>query len=160
MRLEPHCSQWVLPQRDVLDPIHYPPRFGDGGRGPGWAGPRARVPLGEAVEGSLQCACRLSPSPTGLSFQENPKGRRSWMVSQESQAGKRGDDLSQNSALVKPCARCFTALICQISSPFVAYCTSGQHPEGTDHLATVVHDLGPQLWAERFLQEAPASFYR
>jgi len=55
---------------------------------------------------------------------------------------------------VKPCSRCFTALICQILPPFVAFCTPSQHPKGTNHLATIVHDLGPQLWAGRFLQEA------
>lgn len=61
---------------------------------------------------------------------------------------------------VKPCARCFTALSCQISPPFVACCTPNQHPEGTGHLATITHDLGPLLWAGRFLQEAQGSIYK
>lgn len=82
----------------MLDPIHYHHRVGDGGRGPGWAGPRARVPLGEAVGGFSAVCPPPQPFSGWLKFSVELKGKRK-LDDLPRVPGREGvDDLSQTSA--------------------------------------------------------------
>lgn len=67
-------------------------------------------------------------------------------MSQEPQAGE-GRARVSDPCLGQALCGCFTALLCR-SPTFVACFAPRQPPKGTEHLATMVHDPGPQTYTE------------
>lgn len=127
----------------------------------GWASPRARVPLGEAVGGISVPSGNVSlcsvPTTSALLYWLELPGKLKGKVDCLPKApGQGGVETCQTPASGQAPPQVLCSSYLPDFPTFVACCVPSQPPKGTDHLATIVYDLGPQISTEGLLEGVKA----
>lgn len=114
--------------------------------GPPWVKPWERS---QPLQGASVSTVCPSPQPFSnwLEFPGELKGKRKLDGHSRVPSREGGNDISQTSALSQALCQVLHSSNLPDAPPRPLWCILplNQYPEGTDHLATIMHDLGPQL---------------